>query len=327
MPFVKLDCGILDSSLWIDQDARTVFITALLMAEPFELLAPAAQLEIESLDGTGWDVPPGWYGKVNAAGGGIILRAGVENEKGVQALKKLGSPDKQSRSDAFDGRRLVRVDGGFLVLNFIKYRDLDYTNAERQARWRERQKTKRNAVTDVTKRYVTPLHNTKVTQAEAEAEAEEKKKVVFSSSGKGLSEKQTAPESNNAVESLHAIYVRMTALEVVLNMPRIAAWEKWKAQGWTDSDLCLVIGAIKKGIKKQERRPAALKFRNLVEDISHFEEQLAEARAKERVVTVPKERAVVLRATGRDDRPPTQPFRPVSEVALKILRDFRAQNV
>jgi hypothetical protein len=37
MPFVKLDCGILDSSLWPDLYQREVFITALLMAHPIEL--------------------------------------------------------------------------------------------------------------------------------------------------------------------------------------------------------------------------------------------------------------------------------------------------
>src|SRR3990167_930952 len=37
MPFVKLDCGILDSTLWFDRDARDVFLTALLMAVPYEV--------------------------------------------------------------------------------------------------------------------------------------------------------------------------------------------------------------------------------------------------------------------------------------------------
>jgi hypothetical protein len=37
MPFVKLDCGILDSSVWVDRPQRDLFITALLMAQPFEL--------------------------------------------------------------------------------------------------------------------------------------------------------------------------------------------------------------------------------------------------------------------------------------------------
>jgi len=142
MPFVKLDCGILNSTLWFEREAREVFITALLMAEPHELLDPAPQIQVTSLDLTGWSVPPGWYGFVPAAGVGIIDRAKVDQEAGIAALEQLGSPEASSRSQDFDGRRLVRIDGGYIVLNYIKYRDKDATAAIRQRRFRERQKEK-----------------------------------------------------------------------------------------------------------------------------------------------------------------------------------------
>lgn len=150
MPFVKLDTGILNSTLWVDLDARVVFITALLMAEPHELREPARQMEVRTLDFTGWVVPPGWYGHVPAAGLGIIHRAGVENEAGLAALERLGSPEPSSRSRAFDGRRLVRVDGGYLALNYIEYRERDYGAADRMRRLRERRRganALRNGVT------------------------------------------------------------------------------------------------------------------------------------------------------------------------------------
>ncbi len=136
--FVKLDAGILSSTLWIDRDARDIFITALLMAEPREMLTPTPQIEVGTLQGTGWSAPPGWYGFVPAAGVGIAHRAGVERDKGLAALERLGSPELESRSLDYDGRRMIRVDGGFLVLNFLKYRERDYTAAERSRRWRNR---------------------------------------------------------------------------------------------------------------------------------------------------------------------------------------------
>jgi hypothetical protein len=139
--FVKLDGGILNSTLWLDRDARDVFITALLMAEPHEFREPAAQLEVASLEATGWEVPAGWYGFVQAAGVGILARAGVAPDIGIAALARMGRPEPESRSSAFDGRRLVRVDGGFVVLNYVKYRERDYTAADRQARWRARKAT------------------------------------------------------------------------------------------------------------------------------------------------------------------------------------------
>jgi hypothetical protein len=83
-------------------------------------------------------VQPGWYGLVPAAGIGIINRALLEKEEGMKALEILGAEDKESRSKDFGGRRLVRVDGGYIVLNFIKYREKDHTNAERQRRFREK---------------------------------------------------------------------------------------------------------------------------------------------------------------------------------------------
>lgn len=175
MAFVKLDTGILNSTLWFERECREVFITALLMAEPRELHEPAAQYDARSLTTTGWFVPPGWYGFVDAAGVGIIARAMVDRERGLAALEQLGAPEETTRSADFEGRRLVRVDGGYIVLNFMKYRDRDYTAAERSKRYRLRQKQKSEAV--ASRRDITPLHRD-ITQAEAEAEAEIEKKVV-----------------------------------------------------------------------------------------------------------------------------------------------------
>ncbi len=162
--FVKIDQGILASTLWVDRDARDVFLTALLMAQPHELREPAPQLEVDSLAETGFVVPPGWYGFVPASGKGIIHRSLVPDENaGMRALRMLGSPDPESRTPDFDGRRLIRIQGGYLVLNYIRYRERDYTAADRSRRWRDRQKLKRDATRS-------PTRDTRdITQAEAEA--------------------------------------------------------------------------------------------------------------------------------------------------------------
>ena len=146
MAFVKLDTRILDSTLWIDRDLREIFITSLLMAEPREFTEPQYQMQTQELKLTGFEAPPGWYGFVPAAGIGIINRAGVEKQSGFAALEKLGGPEADSRSKDFEGRRMIRVNGGFLVLNYMKFRDKDHTAAERQKRLRERKKAaSRNA--------------------------------------------------------------------------------------------------------------------------------------------------------------------------------------
>ncbi len=167
MPFVKLDCGILDSTLWLEREAREVFITALLMAEPREFQEPAAEISTATLAETGWTVPPGWYGFVPAASVGILHRAGVSKEQGMAALAKLAEPEQSSRSADFDGRRMVRINGGFVILNYIKYRERDYTAGERQKRYRKRLASQRNE-SNVTRN---------ITQAEGEAEGEAEKEI------------------------------------------------------------------------------------------------------------------------------------------------------
>ena len=50
MAFVKLDTGILDSTLWMEKDQRDVFLTALLMALPHEFKEPQRQTEIDTME-------------------------------------------------------------------------------------------------------------------------------------------------------------------------------------------------------------------------------------------------------------------------------------
>lgn len=173
MGFVKLDSGFLDSTLWEDKVAREVFLTALLMALPYEVTDPTPALAVRSLDGTGFTVSPGWYGMVESSGIGLVRRSLADRDEGMDALERLGAPDPESRSTAFDGRRLVRVESGLIVLNFIRYRDRDYTAAVRSQRYRDRKKelaaredvtssprvvTASHRVVTPSRRVVTPSH-------------------------------------------------------------------------------------------------------------------------------------------------------------------------
>jgi hypothetical protein len=139
MPSVKLDTAILDSTLWADRDAREIFITALLLAEPFDMGPPDSleQLDVRTGAVMGFEPPPGPYGLVGASGAGIVRRALVELEPGLDALQRLGAPDPMSRTSAHGGRRLIRINRGYLVLNFALYRDKDTTAAARARRYRQ----------------------------------------------------------------------------------------------------------------------------------------------------------------------------------------------
>lgn len=161
MSFIKLDCGVLDSSLWPDREAREIFITALLMAVPYEVKEPTSQIKVRTIEETGFVIPPGDYGLIKAAGMGIVHRSGMPMDAGLSALERLGNEDPESRSSAWAGRRLVRINGGYLALNYDKYRQKDQTAADRSRRYRER----------VSSRVI----SRGVTQVEGEVEVEGKK--------------------------------------------------------------------------------------------------------------------------------------------------------
>lgn len=133
------------------------------MASPIEIVEKQDALCVRTLDRLGFTVPPGWYGMVQAAGVGIAARANISADAGLSALEKLSQPDLDSRTPEHDGRRMVRVTGGYLVLNFMRYRDRDYGAKDRMRRYRERQRGQKETVQE----HVTPLTR-HVTQAEAE---------------------------------------------------------------------------------------------------------------------------------------------------------------
>lgn len=178
MPFVKLDCGIVDSTLWADRDSREIFITALLMAVPYEFTKPQEQIDVNAIRLTGFVAPPGWYGFVSAAGPGIVRRAGLDLEAGIEALEHLGSPDPGSRTPTFEGRRMIRIDGGYLILNYMNYRDKDYTAAERMRRLRQRKKD------SVTRNVNTVTRKSDVADAYAKADTYADRKEKDKSAGK-----------------------------------------------------------------------------------------------------------------------------------------------
>jgi hypothetical protein len=54
------------------------------------------------------------------------------------AIDKLSSPDVDSRSLNDEGRRIRRVDGGYQIINYQKYRELSSKEKEAQRKWQKR---------------------------------------------------------------------------------------------------------------------------------------------------------------------------------------------
>ena len=238
MPFVKLDTKILDSTLWIERECREVFITSLLMAEPLEVNEPMEALMVDSLEHLGFTVQPGWYGFVHAAGPGIVRRAMVPEQSGMLALEKLSAPDPGSRSSDHEGRRMVRVDGGYVILNYMKYRERDYTAAERQRRLRERKKLKVTRDSDT----VTPQRHasSRMQIADADADAEKSKPSPTKTVGGELGSPEFAQfwkAYPYKVDRLETLKVWVKGMFDGLSGEILAGLEAWKQSAqWKDPD-------------------------------------------------------------------------------------------
>ena len=147
MPYTKLFSSILDSTIWQEpQETKLVWITMLAMSDQ--------------------------NGEVQASLPGLAARSGVSLSSCAIAIERLLSPDKYSRTKDDEGRRIEEIDGGWMLLNHAKYREMA-TDDDRKAKAairskRHYEKTKRNQKPNAS----LTLSSLQIPQAEAEAEAE-----------------------------------------------------------------------------------------------------------------------------------------------------------
>jgi hypothetical protein len=153
MPFVKLDQKTLTSTIWRDPVAFRIFVAAMLAAEPWQFEEAVDTLGVRTMEVLPKALPPGWYGFARVSGPWLVSESGAGEDEAWLALERLCSPEAESRSREQDGRRLVRVDGGFVVVNYMKYRDFDHGAADRMRKLRASRKN------DV-RRNVTPVRRT-----------------------------------------------------------------------------------------------------------------------------------------------------------------------
>lgn len=157
--YSKLDCGIVDSSLWEQpHDVLRVWIAML-----------------AKTDATGY---------VRVAPSAMARLCMVDRDRFNEIVEIFTNPDPDSRSPENEGRRLECVDGGWMILNYLKYREglkqPDRTAAERKRRQREREECHASTVTDrdAPCRAVTDRDSHAYAEAEAEAKADAKAKAI-----------------------------------------------------------------------------------------------------------------------------------------------------
>lgn len=104
--FTKLSESIVASTVWgYDSDTRVVWVTMLAIADA--------------------------TGVVRASVPGLARLAVVSVEAARKALDIFLSPDPDSRDKSNEGRRIEVIDGGWLILNYLKYRNYRDDDARR----------------------------------------------------------------------------------------------------------------------------------------------------------------------------------------------------
>jgi hypothetical protein len=96
--FAKLFSSILTSSIWVEDDSTLrVWIALLALSDS--------------------------RGKAEGAVPGLASLCRMSVEDTETALARLAGPDQYSRSPEFEGRRIAPIEGGWQILNYLKYRE------------------------------------------------------------------------------------------------------------------------------------------------------------------------------------------------------------
>jgi len=155
MGYAKLFSSITESSLWSEpKEVRILFVSMLARADA--------------------------AGFVEASVPGLARVSNLTLEETESSLEVLSSPDPHSKNDTADGRRIVKVDGGWCLVNYEDYRNRRDDNRKREYMreyMREYRKTSVNPrkTKKLTVRQQVKPNVLELAQAEAEAEAEAEK--------------------------------------------------------------------------------------------------------------------------------------------------------
>jgi hypothetical protein len=109
----------------------------------------------------------------------------ISEDKLLDALKRLESPDKSSTTQTCEGRRVVVVDGGWRVVNHDKYRDKIREEYRREYQ-RKKQAEYRAKMKALTKSNPLPGETAYVKAAASGASQEQLDNLVDRGNGKGL---------------------------------------------------------------------------------------------------------------------------------------------
>jgi hypothetical protein len=133
---------------------------------------------------------------------------------------------------------------------------------------------------------------------------------------------------NEKVRDLHKLWNTVTGQNIPMGVCSYElefGWHEFIKAGFTEADLLLVVRYLQAEIRKGDRKPAALRWRNCVGDVLRFaeEKELALGASKRKVPETPLSRAMSnLRPTLAAVTPDATRItaRPVSELIENLKR-------
>jgi hypothetical protein len=218
--FVKVYEKILDSSIWgQSSDTRIVWITMLAMSDA--------------------------EGNVAASIGGIARRAAVSLEAAQSAIQYLESPDEESPEDEYEGRRIERVPGGWVILKRSEYRD---KQTQAQQRTAERVRNHRRAKSEQSNAPALPgsSRNGDVTPCNAvkrpvtpEKEEEKEKENISPPTEDNAQQREAEPDGipdQEIADAWNALATEfgLTPCHGIHGKRRKALAARWKEKRWRD---------------------------------------------------------------------------------------------
>jgi hypothetical protein len=232
--FVKVFGSILTSSVWCEDDATVrVWLTMLVLADA---------------EGKVWGAVPG-----------VARVAGVSADAGRAAIAKLCDPDPDSRTPDEEGRRLLPIDGGWVVVNARKYREMQ-TDGQRKAslrskRYRDSRKPR------VTERDVRDATRPSRTEEEREPEPEGRTENELRAAARRPRRKsiKTGVDRNDSPEARAVIDMRYKILEgdPDATAPKLKAASRAIAAGLGPEKLRQVFEAIRDARDAPDNRSLA----------------------------------------------------------------------
>lgn len=208
MTFTKLFSSITESSVWFEPDhVRLAWITMLAMSDR--------------------------KGRVWASIPGLAHRARIEVEQAQDAIKRFMEPDKYSRTKENEGRRIAEIDGGWVLLNYLKFRairDEESVNESKRAYINNRRASEASEST------VEPCR-TEVEQSRNSASASaspsesESESVLPKVQERGVGETVPLVSKHPTLDEIKLV----TAKAGLPDSDAVYFFEHWQSNGWTNS--------------------------------------------------------------------------------------------